>query len=68
MKKQNLALVALSAVFVSGVANASAATDAIADIGTEAAALGTAAWPVVTAVVVGFISIKLFKKFANKAT
>ena len=67
MKKQNLALVLLSAMLFSGVANASAATDAIADIGTEAAALATAAWPVVTAVVVGFIGMKLFKKFANKA-
>lgn len=41
---------------------------AITAIGTEAAALATAAWPIVIAVVTGFISMKLFKKFANKAT
>lgn len=66
MKKQNLLL--LAATFVTGAAVASPATDAIADVGTEAAALLAAAWPVVIAIVVGTIGIKLFKKFANKAT
>ncbi|WP_333797697.1 major coat protein [Rheinheimera sp.] len=66
MKKQNLLL--LAATFLTGAAVASPATDAIADVGTEAAALLAAAWPVVIAIVVGTIGIKLFKKFANKAT
>ena len=66
MKKQNLLL--LAATFLIGAAVASPATDAIADVGTEAAALLAAAWPVVIAIVVGTIGIKLFKKFANKAT
>lgn len=66
MKKQTLAVALLATI--SGVAQASDATDAIADIGTEAAALATAAWPIVTAIVVATIGMKLFKKFANKAT
>jgi hypothetical protein len=69
MKKQQLLLVvAALAATVSGVANASDATDAIAAIGTEAAALSTAAWPIVTAIVLSMIGMKLFKKFANKAS
>ncbi len=69
MKKQHLLLVvAAIAATASGVANASDATDAIAAIGTEAAALSTAAWPIVTAIVLSMIGMKLFKKFANKAS
>lgn len=69
MKKQQLLLViAAFAATASGVANASDATDAIAAIGTEAAALSTAAWPIVTAIVLSMIGMKLFKKFANKAS
>jgi len=67
MKKIQALFLAASTV-VTGAAFASPATDAIADVGTEAAALLAAAWPVVIAIVVGTISIKLFKKFANKAT
>lgn len=70
MKKSiKLALVAFTGV-VAGAAHAagSPAETAIASIGTEASALATAAWPVVTAIVVAFIGMKLFKKFANKAT
>jgi hypothetical protein len=68
MKKQNLALVLVGMSLLSGVASASDATDAIATIGTEAAALATAAWPIVTAIVIATIGMKLFKKFSNKAT
>lgn len=69
MKKQHLLLVAAAiAATASGVANASEATDALAAIGTEAAALATAAWPIVTAIVLSMIGMKLFKKFANKAS
>lgn len=69
MKKQQLLVAAVVVLAsVSGVANASDATDAITAIGTEAAALGTAAWPIVTAIVLTFVSMKLFKKFANKAS
>lgn len=67
MKKQNLAVVLLSTLFVSGAALADAEA-ALTAIGTEAAALATAAWPIVTAIVISFITMKLFKKFANKAT
>jgi len=68
MKKQSLALVLVGLSLVSGVVNASAATDAITAIGTEASSLATAAWPIVTAIVIATIGMKLFKKFANKAT
>lgn len=67
MKKIQALFLAASTV-ATGAAVASPATDAIADVGTEAAALLAAAWPVVIAIVVGTIGIKLFKKFANKAT
>lgn len=67
MKKTQLMLLA-AATLVSGGAFASAATDAMTDIGTEAAALAAAAWPIVVSVVIAFIGMKLFKKFANKST
>ena len=44
------------------------ATTAISQIQTDGLALIDAYWPVVTALTVGFILIKLFKKGANKAT
>lgn len=67
MKKTQLMLLS-AATLVSGGAFASAATDAMTDIGTEAAALAAAAWPIVVSVVIAFIGMKLFKKFANKST
>lgn len=67
MKKMQTLLLA-TATLVSGGAFASAATDAIADIGLEATALITAAWPIVVSVTVAFISMKLFKKAASKST
>ncbi len=70
MKKQNIAvtlLVALGAVATQAQA-ASPAETALTAIGTEVATLSTAAWPIVTAVVLAFVGMKLFKKFANKAS
>jgi hypothetical protein len=52
-----------------GYANAlSAAESAIQGIGVEIAALSAAAWPIVVSLVMAFIGMKLFKKFANKAS
>ena len=45
-----------------------AATAAVASIGTTFTDLEALIWPIIGSVVVGFISVKLFKKFANKAT
>lgn len=69
MKQKLLAVIAAaSAAVVSGQAAASAATDAMTSIGTEATAMIDAAWPIVVAVVVAGVGIKLFKKFANKSS
>lgn len=70
MKKQNIAvslLVALGAIATQAQA-ASPAETAMASIGTEVASLASAAWPIVTALVLAFVGMKLFKKFANKAS
>lgn len=62
-------LLPLIALFAAASSHAvSQAETAITGIGTEATALAGAAWPVVIGVVTGFIGMKLFKKFANKAT
>lgn len=70
MKKQNIAvtlLVSLGAL--SSQAHAvSAAETALTSIGTEITALSAAAWPIVTSLVIAFVGMKLFKKFANKAS
>jgi small-conductance mechanosensitive channel len=44
------------------------ATDALTAIGTDAAALATAAWPILAAIVSSFILMKLFKRFMGKAS
>lgn len=70
MKKQNIAvslLVALGAVTTQAHA-ASPAETALTAIGTEVTTLSSAAWPIVTSLVLAFVGIKLFKKFANKAS
>lgn len=41
---------------------------AMTAISTEASTLIAAAWPILTTVVVAFISMKLFRKAASKAT
>jgi hypothetical protein len=43
-----------------------AATDAFTTLQTDGLALINAAWPVVGAIVVGFVLIKLFRRAANK--
>ncbi|WP_081711929.1 major coat protein [Halomonas sp. PBN3] len=61
----------LTALVVAGSASASdtsAAESAIAAIETEASTMISAAWPVVTTIVAGLVGIKLFKKFANRAS
>lgn len=45
-----------------------AAQDAMAAMETEATSMIDAAWPIAVTVASGFIAIKLFKKFANRAT
>jgi len=60
---------AVAALSVAGqAAAASQAETAITAIGTEISALATAAWPIVIALVMAFTGMKLFKKFANKAS
>lgn len=68
MKNYAKAILVAVAMLGASVANASEATDAIAAIATEATSLTSAAWPVLTGLVVTFIGMKLFKKFAGKAT
>lgn len=67
MKYMKYVLPAL-AVTAASTASASDATDAITAIGTEAAAIASASWPILIAVVTAFIGMKLFKKFANRST
>lgn len=67
--KLSKVLLPIAAIFAASGANAASQGEtAIAAIGTEAAALAAAAWPIVIAVVTSFIAMKLFKKFANKST
>ncbi|MFC3282845.1 major coat protein [Litchfieldella rifensis] len=47
---------------------ASPGVTAISELESQAASLITAAWPVATAIMAGMIGIKLFKKFANRAS
>lgn len=64
--------VAIGSVVAAGSAMASetttAAEDAIASMGDEATSMIDAAWPVAVTVMAGMIGIKLFKKFANRAS
>lgn len=54
---------------VSGLAHAGAESDAaMTAISTEASSMIAAAWPIATTIVVAGIAIKLFKKFASKAS
>lgn len=68
MKKNFQVAIVIAASLMASVANASDATTAIAAIGTEAGALASAAWPILIAVTTAVIGMKLFKKFAGKAT
>lgn len=64
--KQQMLLAA--GALVSGSVFAQSASEAMESISNEATSMATAAWPIATAIVVAVIGIKLFKKFANKAT
>lgn len=71
MKQKLNRVIAVAATFVAPVtfaAGESAAITAMESIKAEAAALASAAWPIVTAIVVATVGMKLFKKFANKST
>lgn len=70
MTKTNAAIVS-GAVMVSTSANAALPTDAQSAVDAIALFVDdilAAAWPIATAMVVGFVGIKLFKKASNKAT
>lgn len=62
-------LAILTGVLFSTIAAAAlpeAATTAFTTLQTDGLALINAAWPVVGAIVVGFVLIKLFRRAANK--
>lgn len=67
---KNGSIVLTGSLLAIGTANAAlpaGATAAFTALQTDGLALIDAAWPVVTALTVGFIIIGLFKKAANKA-
>lgn len=73
MKKTNMVvlLASFTAITSFGAAAEGEAASAVAALGnltTEAGTIVDAAWPLVTAVVVAGIVIKLFKKFSSKAS
>lgn len=65
--KRNAAGIFVVTALASGSALADSAA-AMTSISTEATTLAAAAWPILTGIVVAVIGMKLFKKFANKAT
>lgn len=65
--KRNAAGVFVVSALASGSALADSAA-AMTSISTEAGAMISAAWPIITTIVVAGIAMKLFKKFANKAS
>jgi hypothetical protein len=65
--KRNAAGVFFATALASGSALADSAA-AMSSIATEASNMISAAWPIVTTIVVASIAIKLFKKFANKSS
>lgn len=69
--KQSKALLAISLLTTAGVASAALPADAqsaIDAVSTFVTDILAAVWPIATALTVGFVGIKLFKKGANKAT
>lgn len=68
IKQKMLLAVGVMASSSAAFADATLATAAIESIGTDASALIAAAWPVLTAVTVAFVLMKLFKKASSKAT
>jgi TRAP-type C4-dicarboxylate transport system permease small subunit len=59
-------IVGIVASFSALAALPAAATQAFTDLQTDGIALVNAAWPVVGAIVVAFVLIKLFRRAANK--
>lgn len=43
------------------------ASDAFTELALAATGMATAAWPIVTVVMVGLVGISLFKKFVSRA-
>ncbi len=70
MNKNFMIVAALSVIAVAPqIAMASPESEAaMASISAEAVSLLALAWPIAVTIVVGAIGIKLFKKFASKAT
>jgi mannose/fructose/N-acetylgalactosamine-specific phosphotransferase system component IID len=69
MKTRIITGMAVVGSMVSSVASAAlpaAAGTAFTDLQTDGLALLDLAWPVVAAITIGFIAVKLFKKAANK--
>jgi hypothetical protein len=62
------ALLGATVATVSHAAVPTEASDAITGLATDGAAMIALFWPVVTAVVVALILIKLFKKGSSRAT
>lgn len=70
-KRAYLAVVGLFSMMVAGIASAALpaeATAAFTDVTTAVTDVVAAIWPIVALVLVSFITIKLVKKGANKAT
>lgn len=68
MKKQN-ALVVVALMLAAGAANAALpaeATAAFTGLGTAVSDVLAAVWPIVGAVLAGFVTIKLVKRGASK--
>lgn len=68
IKQKMLLASGLLTASAASMADITLATAAIGSIGTDAATLMASAWPVLTAVTVGFVLMKLFKKASSKAT
>ena len=64
--------VAVGSLVAAGSAMATETTtvaqDAMAQMETEATSMIDAAWPIAVTIMAGLIGIKLFKKFANRAS
>jgi len=71
MRKYLSIAVAAPLTFLSGLAYAAVPTEAataVTDLITDAAAFIGSLWPLLVAVVVGFIFMKIFKKGVSRAT
>jgi len=71
MRKYLSMAAAASLAFVSGIASAAVPTEAataVTDLITDAGTFIGSLWPLLVAVVVGFIFMKIFKKGVSRAT